>query len=73
MKQRRYFADLNPAFVLGERYEKRWIIRDRVTGRPVPKAITCQYTARKSAENAAKRLNDFADAYDAQDVEPSRT
>jgi hypothetical protein len=51
----RYYADLNPAY--GSWKECRWVVFDRETGRPAPKAVVRQFATRKGAENAAQRLN----------------
>ena len=51
----RFYADLNPAF--GAWQEKRYVIFDAETKRPVARAIAPKYTSRKSAERIADRLN----------------
>ena len=55
MTSDRFYADLNPAF--GAWQEKRYVIFDATTRRPVPREIAPQYASRKSAERIADRLN----------------
>lgn len=60
MQKPRYYADLNPAF--GAWQEQRWVVFDRETGHPVPRAIVRQYASRPFAEGAAARLNKVEEA-----------
>jgi hypothetical protein len=55
----RYYADLNPSY--GARAELRWVVFDRATRRPVPRAIAAQRTTRQAAERLADKLNDIED------------
>ena len=57
MPKARFYADLNPAF--GAWQEKRYVVIDRNTGRPVARFTAPQYATKKAAEKSAVRLNEL--------------